>query len=297
MICYKGIIKKVPALLLAAVLTVPAGMLPALADDPEDEDISIDELVEEVYLEDDGEIAVDAYWNFPIALEDLDPTLLVLANKHYLLDKDYVSGKVVAMKQRKADKNDNNTNGGVLRCSGDMKLEERCALALVEMSEAARVDGYKLYLKSAYRSWQTQNTMYYNRLKKNKGKDDGWVSYPGASDHQTGLGCDVVPGSWREKSMNEKMAKEPECQWMAEHCQEFGFILRYPEDKQDITEINYEPWHMRYVGIPAATYIMENNLCLEEFNDELQQAIQDYLAAGGDHEKVAALIRTPTEIE
>ena len=152
MICYKGIIKKVPALLLAAVLTVPAGMLPALADDPEDEDISIDELVEEVYLEDDGEIAVDAYWDFPIALEDLDPTLLVLANKHYLLDKDYVSGKVVAMKQRKADKNDNNTNGGVLRCSGDMKLEERCALALVEMSEAARADGYKLYLKSAYRS-------------------------------------------------------------------------------------------------------------------------------------------------
>ena len=297
MICYKGIIKKVPALLLAVILTVPAGMLPALADDPEDEDISIDELVEEVYLEDDGEIAVDAYWNFPIALEDLDPTLLVLANKHYLLDKDYVSGRVVAMKQRKADKNDNNTNGGVLRCSGDMKLEERCALALVEMSEAARVDGYKLYLKSAYRSWQTQNTMYYNRLKKNKGKDDGWVSYPGASDHQTGLGCDVVPRSWREKSMNEKMAKEPECQWMAEHCQEFGFILRYPEEKQDITEINYEPWHMRYVGNPVATYIMENNLCLEEFNDELQQAIQDYLAAGGDHEKVASLIRTPTETE
>ncbi len=276
-------------------MTLLAAFSQSYAQDNDDEDISMEELVEEVILEEDGEVVMDALWTFPVALEDLDPTLLALANKHYLLDKNFVAGELVAMKQRKADKDDNNTNGGVLRCSGDMKLEKRCSLALVEMSEAARDDGYKLYLKSAYRSWQTQNTMYYNRLKKNKGKDDGWVSQPGASDHQTGLGCDVVPGSWREKSMNEKMAKEPECQWMAEHCHEFGFILRYPEDKQEITEINYEPWHMRYVGIPAATYIMGNNLCLEEFTDELQQAIQDYLAAGGDYEKVAPFIQNPTE--
>ena len=281
-----------PVLLCMMLL---AAFSQSYAEDQDDEDISMEELVEEVILEEDGEVVMDALWTFPVALEDLDPTLLALANKHYLLDKNFVAGELVAMKQRKADKDDNNTNGGVLRCSGDMKLEKRCSLALVEMSEAARDDGYKLYLKSAYRSWQTQNTMYYNRLKKNKGKDDGWVSQPGASDHQTGLGCDVVPGSWREKSMNEKMAKEPECQWMAEHCHEFGFILRYPEDKQEITEINYEPWHMRYVGIPAATYIMENNLCLEEFTDELQQAIQDYLAAGGDYEKVAPFIQNPTE--
>lgn len=281
-----------PLLLVAALLTA---VIPACASEPDEEDYSMEELVEEVILEEDGEVVTDALWTFPIALEDMDPTLLALANKHYLLDKSFLAGELVAMKQRKADKNDNNTNGGVLRCSGDMKLEERCSAALVEMSEAARQDGYKLYLKSAYRSWQTQNTMYYNRLKKNKGKDDGWVSKPGASDHQTGLGCDVVPRSWKEKSMNEKMAKEPECQWMAEHCQEFGFILRYPEDKQEITEINYEPWHMRYVGNPAATYIMENNLCLEEFTEELQQAIQDYLTAGGDYDKAAPFIQNPTE--
>lgn len=284
------VLKWLPAALLLLML-----LTSAYAADFDEEDFSIDEIIEEGYLEEDSETASDPLWTFPITPEEMDPSLLVLANKHYLLEKNYVSGKIVAMKQRKADKNDNNTNGGVLRCSGDMKLEERCAQALVEMSEAARTDGYKLYLKSAYRSWQTQNTMYYNRLKKNKGKDDGWVSQPGASDHQTGLGCDVVPGSWREKSMNEKMAKEPECQWMAEHCQEFGFILRYPEDKQDVTEINYEPWHMRYVGNPAATYIMENNLCLEEFNDELQQAIQEYIAAGGDYDRVANLIQLPTD--
>lgn len=259
----------------------------------EEEELLLEDLIEEeVILDDEMDPEAGAVWDFPVALEDLDPTLVVLANKHYLLDKNYVSGELVAVKQRKADKQDNNTNGGVLRCSGDMKLEERTLEALVAMSEAARDDGYKLYLKSAWRSWQTQNTMYYNRLKKNNGKDDGWVIIAGASDHQTGLGCDVVPGSWREKSMNEKMAREPECQWMAEHCHEFGFILRYPEDKQEITEINYEPWHMRYVGIPVATYIMEYGMCLEEFNDELQQAIQRWLDAGGDPAKVEQLIRT-----
>jgi len=54
-------------------------------------------------------------------------------------------------------------------------------------------------------------------------------------------------------------------QWMSAHCHEYGFIVRYPEDKQDITGIIYEPWHFRYVGIEAATYIMENGLCFEEF--------------------------------
>ena len=195
------------------------------------------------------------------------------------------------MKQRKAAKDGSNKNGGVLFAKGGTyKLQETCAEALVAMSEGARADGYNLYLKSAYRSYQTQKTMYTNRLKKNKGKDDGWVSQPGSSDHQTGLGCDVVPKSWRDKAMNGKMGKEPECIWMAEHCQEYGFILRYPSDKEEITEINYEPWHMRYVGIPAATYIMENGLCLEEFTEQLQEAIREYLDNGGEGKNMKLLI-------
>ena len=63
----------------------------------------------------------------------------------------------------------------------------------------------------------------------------------------------------------------------------------------EITEIYTEPWHLRYVGIPVATYIMENGLCLEEFTEQLQQAIQDYLEAGGDRAKVEKFIQTPTE--
>ena len=278
---------------LAALVVL--GMIPAAAVCARaEDDLDISEIIEEIDLDaaDYGGVA----WSFPVALEDMQPEYVVLANKHYLLDKSYVPKPLVTVKQRKANKDGSNKNGGILKASGgEMKLREECAAALVEMSEAARADGIYLYLKSAYRSYQTQKTMYNNRLKKNKGKDDGWVSKPGASDHQTGLGCDVVPKSWRNKGMNEKMAKEKECVWMAEHCQEYGFILRYPKDKEEVTEINYEPWHMRYVGVPVATYIMENGLYLEEFTDRLQQAIRDYLEAGGDRAKVEAFIQEPTE--
>ena len=279
--------------LLAALLLL---LLPGLAAGEADSDLEIEEIVEEVDL--DTVSYGDVSWNFPVSLEDMSPEYVRLANKHYLLDKSYVPDPLVTAKQRKADKAGNNTNNGVLKASGSkMQLQGTCYEALVAMSEGARADGQMLYLKSAYRSYQTQHTMYYNRLKKNNGKDDGWVAMPGSSDHQTGLGCDVVPRSWRDKSMNGKMGKEPECIWMAEHCQEYGFILRYPADKEEITEINYEPWHMRYVGVPVATYIMENNLCLEEFVEELQTAIQDFLNRGGNPSLVEPFIQTPADAE
>ena len=82
---------------------------------------------------------------------------------------------------------------------------------------------------------------------------------------------------------------------MAEHCQEYGFIIRFFFNDTATTEIYTEPWHLRYVGIPAATYIMENGLCLEEFVQELQAAIENYVAAGGDPAKVEAFIQTATE--
>ena len=289
--------KKVICFLLSLMLLLP---IFALAE-TETEELEIEEIIdaeeyEEEETEEEEPAAKAGEWTFPVALEDMDPTFVVLANKHYKLDSKFVPKPLVKMKQRKAAKDGSNKNGGVLFAKGGTyKLQETCAEALVAMSEGARADGYNLYLKSAYRSYQTQKTMYNNRLKKNKGKDDGWVSQPGSSDHQTGLGCDVVPKSWRDKAMNGKMGKEPECIWMAEHCHEYGFILRYPSDKEEITEINYEPWHMRYVGIPASTYIMENGLCLEEFTEQLQQAIQEYLDNGGDRSKVEKFIQNPTE--
>ena len=284
--------KRILCMLLALML-----MLPVLTAAEDEEELDIEETIEEEIIE--GEAAEDgeAVWNFPVALEDMNPDFVILANKHYLLKEGYYVKPLVKVKKLKLNKDGSVKTEGIRWAVGSqMKLQEDCYKALVAMSDAAREDGYNLYLKSAYRSWQTQNTMYKNRLKKNHGKDDGWVSKAGASDHQTGLGADVIPKSWiKAAGMNSKMAKEPECQWMAEHCQEYGFIIRYPEDKEDVTEINYEPWHVRYVGIPAATYIMENGLCLEEFNAQLQQAIEEYIAAGGDRKKVEAFIQKPVE--
>ena len=280
--------KKFFCSLLCLMLLLSA--CPAFCEDSEG-DLSVDEIVESVDLD----TPAAGEWNFPVALEDMNPDFVRLANKHYLLDKDYYAKPLVKVKALKL-KNGENSNGGIRKASGGtMQLQEDCYQALVALSDAARADGYNLYLKSAYRSWQTQNTMYKNRLKKNNGKDDGWVSMAGASDHQTGLGCDVVPKNWKDRGMNDKMLKEKECQWMAEHCQEYGFIIRYPSEKKEITEINAEPWHLRYVGIPAATYIMENGLCLEEFTEQLQEAIREYLDNGGDRAKVEKFIQNPTE--
>lgn len=267
-------------------------LLPCSAPaEAEEDDLMIEEIVEDVDL--DAVVYGDVEWTFPIPLEDMDPELIRLANKHYLLPSDYVPENLVKVPSRPS-------KGGIywaVQPKEGQLLRKEAADALCEMNAAIRAeDGYRpLYLKSAYRSYRTQKTIYGNRLERNHGRDDGWVSKPGASDHQTGLGCDVVPANWKDRSMNDKMMKEPECQWMAEHCAEFGFIVRYPEDKQDITEINTEPWHLRYVGKPVAAYIMENGLCLEEFTEQLQEAVQDFLDRGGDPALVQPFIQTPTD--
>ena len=280
---------------LLALLLLFAASVPGTAEDGfAEEEIDIEDLESFPEAADIG----DPLWDFPVALEDMNPEYIVLANKHYLLPEDYVPADLVKVPK-------DPKKGGIKWAGsgqdGKLKgwyLREECSKALCEMNAVMReIDGFQtMYLKSAYRSWGKQNTMYRNRLKKNNGKDDGWVSMAGASDHQTGLGCDVIPYNWTKKSgMNEKMLKEEECQWMAAHCQEFGFIIRYPSEKKDITEINAEPWHLRYVGIPAATYIMEHGLCLEEFVQELQAAIESYIAQGGDPAKVEAFIQKSTD--
>ena len=271
--------KRMAAFLLVLLLTIPA-----LAEDWEDEWLFVD-------LSGESLVSYNAVkWNFPVDIADMDPELVLMVNKSMFLDKNYVPDGLVKMKSLKLDKQGNNTNGGVRQVDGTWQLREECAQALVQLCDAARAEGHQLYLKSGYRSYYKQAVMYENRVKK-YGYDDGWVTKPGASDHQTGLGCDVVPKKWTDRGMNEDMAKEPETQWMAENCARFGFILRYPADKEDVTKINYEPWHLRYVGVEVAAYIMDNGLCLEEFYDQLMVAIDDFIANGGDKSLVEDFIQ------
>lgn len=223
-------------------------------------------------------------WEYPIEPEIIANYngYITLANRDVLLDGDYEPQDLVEMKVRSVVSDD--------------ELRKDAADALALMFEAAEKDGYKLYVKSAYRSYRTQNTMYYNRLEK-LGYDDQLVSYPGASDHQTGLGVDVLNYAWTQKDgMNEKFAQEEEAQWMAKHCHEYGFVIRYLPDKEDITMIKYEPWHLRYVGLEVAAYMNENNLCLEEFTQEWQDYIANYEKSGITFEQLLRARSLPSDI-
>lgn len=280
------LMRRMTAILLLATLMLAAvpsklAMPAAMAEEIPEEEYDLSDIdgvvIEDTTIDPPG-------WNFALCLSDIDPELVKLANKTCLLSSDYEPSSKKKMTLRKASG------------AGTLYLQTECAESLEQLFAGAEAAGYPLYLKSAYRAYSTQKTMYYNRLEKNNGKDDGWVSKPGASDHQTGLGCDVLPKSWQNKSaMNSTMASDPGCQWMAEHCWEYGFVIRYPEDKVDITEINYEPWHLRYVGKEVASYMWHNNLCLEEFHVELQAAIDAFLEAGGDINRVQKLIQTSAE--
>ena len=211
----------------------------------------------------------EAEWNYPLSPEiinDFD-MYLTLTNRQELMPADYKPGDLVTV-----------TAHRTVKC----ELRKAANDALNAMFEAAAQAGYTLYVKSAYRSYDTQNTMYYNRLEKNHGKDDGLVAYPGSSDHQTGLGVDILNYDWTQKDgMNKEFAKTAEAQWMEAHCQEFGFVLRYMEDKEEETGIKFEPWHFRYVGVEAAKYIMGQHLSLEEFTREWRAYLSSFEAAGG----------------
>lgn len=189
-------------------------------------------------------------------LEDAED-VLVLANRDSLLDKDYPPSDAL---HKLVDAN-------VEKTKNEEMLGREVALAALEaMFEAGKAEGLRLRLHSAYRSHYRQSVMYELRLE-SKGRDDGYVQPGGASEHQTGLAFDVVNPDWIGKSFNSAFADTKEGQWMAENCARFGFIIRYPKDKEDITEVHYEPWHLRYVGVEVATYITENGLTLEEFTE------------------------------
>ena len=86
---------------------------------------------------------------------------------------------------------------------------------------------------------------------------------PGYSEHSTGLAFDIVSSGYHGLTLKQEKTRENK--WLREHCAEYGFILRYHKDKEEITKIRYESWHFRYVGVEAAEYIMKNGITLEEY--------------------------------
>ena len=133
---------------------------------------------------------------------------------------------------------------------------------------------------SAYRTNVTQQRLYNNKIARLRAAGYGWTSArkeaarwvapPGTSEHQTGMALDIV--SYQYQLLNKQQENTPEQKWLMEHCWDYGFVLRYPEDKTEITGIGYEPWHYRYVGRAAAKTMQESGLCLEEYLEALKTA-------------------------
>lgn len=154
-----------------------------------------------------------------------------------------------------------------------MKVDERAYDDLSAMLRACRDDGLAPKICSAYRTMSKQTYLYNNKIARlrNAGysksaaeKEAGrWVARPGTSEHQLGLAVDIVSTSYQ--ALTKKQERTAEQKWLMEHCWEYGFILRYPNDKSEITGIGYEPWHYRYVGREVALDVRESGLCFEEY--------------------------------
>lgn len=152
----------------------------------------------------------------------------------------------------------------------DSRLRKEAAEALAEMFKAAKKEGYDLVINSAYRSYADQKKTYDEYFKKyDEVTAASLVALPGASEHQTGLGvdltCQAVIDDKRNGITNSKFGYKPDYKWCLANSYKYGFILRFEEDKADITGIKNEPWHFRYVGKEAAKEIFNNGWTLEEY--------------------------------
>lgn len=144
-------------------------------------------------------------------------------------------------------------------------LRPEAAQAIEELVASAREDGIELVGASAYRSYATQESLFAQYVRSH-GEEQAsrFSARPGQSEHQTGLTIDVYHKQITN-GLEEAFADTPEGMWVAEHAHEYGFIVRYPKGKEDITGYTFEPWHLRYVGINVAQEIYERGITLEEY--------------------------------
>ncbi len=138
--------------------------------------------------------------------------------------------------------------------------------ALKELFAAAKEEaGYNLYARSGYRSYATQVSLYSSYVA-NHGRTaaDTFSAKPGQSEHQTGLAMDITCEAMNFQ-LDDTFGETEEGKWVSENAHRFGFIIRYPKGKEDITGYMYEPWHLRYLGVELATDVYESGLTLEEY--------------------------------
>lgn len=183
-----------------------------------------------------------------------DPRL-ILVNKDHPLEKDYIPEDLIIPRVR------NPYNKKLEK----LHLKKEAASALESMFRAAEEKGLYIFFVSGYRSYKTQEYFYRRELESTDPETAGkYIAKPGQSEHQTGLGLDLSTHALGFHPSDD-FADSPEGVWLDENAHKFGFIIRYPKGKENITRYKYEPWHLRYVGQEHAEKIKLHRLSLEEY--------------------------------
>ncbi len=249
------------SLILGGVKKVQAAgaMLAERIDGPfeEDEDASevIDRITEETFSDDNGmpQVTEEKRQECQMIYNN-QPELLVLVNKQRELSPEYQPGLQNI-------------------CKGRLQAAQCLYEDLTDLLRDAGAEGYEYWIASAYRSREYQQGLVDDDVLKYRAmgysneealeKTYLYTMPAGKSEHETGLALDILCSG--NMNMDESQENEPGNRWLQQHCWEYGFILRYPKDKEEVTEIEYEPWHLRYVGKEAAKFLKENDWTLEEY--------------------------------
>ncbi len=190
-----------------------------------------------------------------VALDSDPDSITVLVNKELSLPSDYIPNDLVIP----------DISFSFDYYDEKKLMRKKAADALKKLFTGAEAENIVLNGVSAYRSYERQYDIFTDNVKK-QGLEHTmkYSATPGYSEHQTGLAIDVSAKSVNN-CLDESFGESEEGKWLADHVYLYGFIIRYPKDKTEITGYSYEPWHIRYVGKPLAKYLYENNLCLEEY--------------------------------
>ena len=177
---------------------------------------------------------------------DTKDKYLVLVNKYYYLTEDYEPSDLVKLTSQ-------------YNLGTNNRMRRDAANAFMKMADAALLDNVTIKNASAYRDYKYQVTLYNNYvLRDGKEAADTYSARPGFSEHQTGLVTDI-------NLVDDAFEDTDAFRWLIDNAYKYGFILRFPKNKEDITGYKYEPWHYRYVGKEAAKVMVKENLTLEEY--------------------------------
>lgn len=192
-----------------------------------------------------------------VSTVDKSSEYLILVNKTHGLGKNYEPEDL---------KNVNSVAGD--RDGKYQKMRRKAANAFNRLTKAAKREGHIIKLTSGYRPYSYQQVLYRQYVKEDgKNRAEQYSAKPGYSEHQTGLVADVSSPSVNY-NLVQAYGNTAEGKWLAKNAHEYGFIIRYPKGKEDITGYEYEPWHLRYVGKDAAAEIYSRGVTLEEYLGE-----------------------------